>query len=425
MSKHSFEDIVPVKRQKKEQRGISKNLIEFSVKKRQENNTTMIGHTSSKSRFGIWFIAFISIGFCLFAFSFLFGKAEIRVNPKIKDVVLDENITANKTLDNDRLSFNVVVIAGEESKTILATEQKEIQQKATGTVIIFNTYSTSPQPLNIDSRLEGSNGKIYKTSTKVIIPGENKNGVPGQAEVKIYAAEAGDEYNSDPLDFKILGFKGTSKYTKFYGRSKTGTKIASGFVGKAPVIKEADKVTTINNLKNSLQEKLFKKAQADSNGLILFKKAVVFNADETNLISTYNTDNSMTLTLKGTLSGILLDERKLTKKIATNVLEKYDNSDVFIPNIQELNFTLTNKDSVSLADAKNVNFNLSGSAQIVWRLDVAKFTVDFLSKAKGDFNKILANYPNIDSANLILTPMWRFSFPDKSKDIKIIVNYPQ
>src|SRR6185436_19331087 len=105
----------------------------------------------------------------------------------------------------------------------------------------YNNYSTASQNLDIDTRLEGSNGKIYKTKTKIVIPGM-KDGKTGSVEVKVYASVAGPEYNSAPLDFKIFGFKGTPKYSKFYGRSKGA--LSGGAKGKAPALsaEEEDKL---------------------------------------------------------------------------------------------------------------------------------------------------------------------------------------
>jgi len=415
MSKYLLEDMV------KKTKHISKEAKAKEIRKIGEIKTN---YAKSRSRYMLWLVAFISVAFCLFALSFLFSKAEVRIDPKTRDIVLNENLSANKDSGTNGLSFDLMVISGEENKNIQANGEKDVSEKATGTIVIYNAFSSSSQILNTDTRLEGSNGKIYKTQTKTIVPGMNKNGIPGSIEVKIYGAEAGQEYNSVPLDFKIFGFKGNPKYSKFYGRSK-GT-ITGGFIGKAPAISDAEKTTAALDLKTTLQTKLFKKATDQiPSGFVLFKDAIFINTDDSNISSTYNKDNSVTLTLNGTLHGFLFNEQKLTKKITEDNIEKYDESDVYIPNIRNLIFTLTNKDNISLGDVKNINFNLSGADKIVWKTDVNKFTADLLGKSKNDFNQILSQYPNINSATLTLNPIWEMSIPDQAKDIKVIVNYPK
>jgi hypothetical protein len=78
-----------------------------------------------------------------------------------------------------------------------------------------------------------------------------------------------------------------------------------------------------------------------------------------------------------------------------------------------------------LGDVKIINFNLSGTDKIVWKTDINKFTADLLGKSKNDFNQILSQYPNINSATLTLNPIWEMSIPDQAKDVKVIVNYPK
>src|SRR3989344_5272000 len=413
MSKHLLEDMVRVKHIRKE----------TEAKEMRGTGEIKTNRAKNRPRYMLWSVAFISVVFFVFALSFLFSSAEVAVNPKTKDIVLNENLFASKDSKIDGLSFDLVVISGEENAAVKASGEKDIFQKATGTVVIYNTFSFSPQALSIDTRLEGSNGKIYKTQTKTVVPGEPKTGTPGSVEVKIYGAEAGQEYNSGPLDFKIFGFKGTPKYDKFYARSKG--EITGGFKGKTPAITDIDRTTAVGNLNDILQKKLLQKATSQiPDGFILFKDAIFLNTDDLSVSSVYD-NNSATLTLKGTLYGILFNEQKLTKKITEDKIEKYDESEVYVPNIKNLAFSLFTKDNVSFENVKNINFNLSGPAKIVWKLDVDKFVTSLLGKPKKDFNQILSQYPDIDSAILTLSPVWKMSVPDKAKNIKVIINYPE
>jgi hypothetical protein len=299
-----------------------------------------------------------------------------------------------------------------------------VQEVATGTMVIYNAFSSAPQTLNINTKLEGSNGKIYKTDTKTVVPGMGKDGTPGQVEVNIDGNAPGADYNSDPLDFKIVNFKGTPKYAKIYGRSKGS--ITGGFIGQAPDVSLADKLVAESNLKNALQAELLQKATDQiPAGFILYKDAIFLDTGDSDLSTVYNQDNSMTLTQSGTLYGILLNEQGLTKKIAENNIDKYDGSDIYIPNIKNLVFSLSNQGAISFADMQSINFNLSGPAQIVWKVDVNKFTSDLLGKPKNDFTQILSQYLNISSATLTVSPIWKMSVPDKVKDVTVTVNYPQ
>src|SRR3989344_2917374 len=81
---------------------------------------------NSDRRYGLWVVAGISILFFLFALSFFFAHASVLVTPKSVEVTFNENLSANKDSSiSDGLSFDLVVISGEETKTIPATEAKD------------------------------------------------------------------------------------------------------------------------------------------------------------------------------------------------------------------------------------------------------------------------------------------------------------
>lgn len=420
MPKNLLQDMVRVKAPIKE-----REIIPNREKNKIPKEIKPSGRSNKGSKYRIYFVALISVVFLLFALSFLFSGAKVTIVPKVKEIpISNENLSATNDPSTQDLSFNLVTISGEENKIIQGGEVKDIATAATGTVLIYNSYSSSPQALNVDTRLEGSNGKIYKTDKKITVPGETADGKPGSIEVGIYGVEAGIEYNSAPLDFKIFGFKGTPKYSKFYGRSQG--EIAGGFKGKSPVVSPLDKTTAVSELKATLETKLLKKVTDQiPSGFILFKDAVFTNILDKDVSFTPDKDNTISVNVQGTLYGFLFDETKLTKKIAQDIIEGYDGSEVYMPNIRDLTFTLADKENISFADVTNINFTLSGTPKVIWKVDETKFINDLLGKKKSDFNQILTQYTNIDTAVLVIRPFWKTSFPDKSSSIQVIVNYPK
>lgn len=396
-------------------------------KKNSENYTNSSNNGNEKnsgSKYGLWLVALIAMIFLFFAVSFLFSGAKITINPKTVDLTLDDSFAASKDSANaDSLPFDLVVISGEETKEVQGGEEKDVNDSSKGIAIVYNTFSATSQKLTANTRLEGSNGKIYKTKTVATIPGMKTDGTPGSVEVEIYGAETGEAYNSGPIDFTVLGFKGTAKYSKIYARSKGD--LIGGLKGKIRQISEIDKTNTIGELKETLQKKLLQKASDQiPDGYILFKDAVIVQTDDGKVGSAL--ENGMVpIVLKGTFYGFLFDEKKLTKRIIQSKLEKYQNDDVFIPNIKDFIFTLNNKENISFGDVSEINFNLAGTSKIVWKIDSEKLIGDVLGKNKKEFNQTLIQYPGIDSAELVIKPVWRKTFPDKLKDIEVLVNYPK
>lgn len=427
MVKNLFQDMVKVNSSRREQpTRITQNQVakeKFSEEKEKppiENNYDYSAdqQDNSKPRYRLWFVAFIAVIILFFALSFLFSKAHITIDPKSLEISVSENLSAVKNGDDTILSFDLVSISGEETKIIQGGEEREVKEPAKGTVVIYNTFSTASQSLDINTRLEGSNGKMYKTDVKIVVPGM-KGTTPGSVEVGIYAAEPGIEYNSEPLDFKIFGFKGGPKYNKFYARSKGD--ITGGLTGKFHTISEEEKVKATAELKTALQAKLLKKATDQiPDGFVLFKDAVFLKIDD-EVTSTTSNQSQVPVTLRGTFYGFLFDEQKLTEELVKKVVPNYDGSPVHISNIKDLNFSLANKETISFKDATSIYFKISGNSNIVWDVDVVKLAKDVQGKKKNDFSEILLNYPNIDSADLTILPVWKNSFPEQLKDIKISI----
>ena len=429
MSKPLLQDMVRVKKsptdiKNNKKQSVARNTESSSVRNdRIEKVYNQAKRSGRGPKYRIYFVALISIIFLLFALSFLFSGAEITLVPKVEDISLNDNLSAAKNSNVSSPSFDLVVISGEENKLIKGGEIKNVAIAATGTVVVYNSYSFSSQNLDIDTRLEGSNGKIYKTIKKIIVPGM-KDSTPGSVEVGIYATDTGGDYNSTPLDFKIFGFKGTPKYSKFYARSKG--EITGGFEGKSSVVSSLEKTAVISELKTTLKTELSGKIiNQIPSGFILFKDASFLSIDEKDASFTPDKDDMISVNLKGTLYGFLLDEKKLTTQIAKDAIDDYDGSEVYIPNIKDLTFLLSNKDNISFANVNSIDFALSGNPKIVWKIDEKKLISDILGKKKSDFNKILSQYKSIDTAQLSIRPFWKTSFPEESKSVEIIVNYPK
>ena len=415
MPKNSFQDIVKPHTTKN-------TLPELKTKKLEVLEQIMKEKSPEKgSRHYLWFVAIIAIIFMVFAISVLFASATVTVIPKSKDFNLNSaSFTAVKDAPGTDLSYDLIVLGGSESKTLVASGMEDSVVKATGTVIIYNK-TTSAQTLSVNTKLEGSNNKIYKINNKVIIP-PIAGTVPGSVEVAVTADIGGPEYNSDPLDFKVVGFKGTKKYTTIYGRSKDA--LAGGFSGKVPTLAPADTTLALSELQKTLQDNLFQKATVQlPKGFILYKDAVFYDIP-TQLPPAVMDGTNATFTLTGTLYGFIFNEKNLTRALVTELVPD-DTGDIYSTNVGTFTFTLITKDAATFADATKINFTLTGNPKMVWRVDAQALTKDLLAIDKKTFKEVLVKYPTITSADLVLRPAWKSSFPDQSKNITVTVVYPK
>lgn len=427
---HSFDsrgsEIHKIKNHSSEKEKIKKEedrLKEIDFLYARRNQGFINDPNKKNSNFSMWIVAFFAVLFLFFAISFVFSSVKININPKTNNYSLNKNISAFKNASNENLSFELMSLSDTASISLEGKEEKEVLIEARGEVVIYNNFSNSSQPLLIDTRLEATNGKIYKTTERVVVPGM-KDGKPGSVKVGIYASEPGEEYNSGPLDFKVFGFKGTPKYEKFYARSVGD--VTGGMKGRVLQVSEEEKLQSVQKLKTDLEQSLFKKATDNiPSGFVLFKDSVFIDIGK----EEYKLEgNKMIVSLTGSVFGVVFNEKRLTDSILDTT--EFSEKDVFISNLRDLRFSFN--PAIDWSIIKNdlntlskVDFTINGEAKIIYLLDEKAFISDLKGKKKKDFNNILLNYSSINSANVSFKPAWKNKFPDKTKDIKLIINYPQ
>lgn len=146
----------------------------------------------------------ILIGFS--AYIFIKPKVEIEIRP-VKEKI---------ELQTETNSIPTEVFGTEKnlSGEFTATGLRQKAEKAHGAIRIYNNYSSSPQTLIASTRFISSDGKLFRTPTKVTVPG-----TPNTIDIEVVADQPGEEYNIGPSTFSIPGFAGTPKYTSFYAKS--------------------------------------------------------------------------------------------------------------------------------------------------------------------------------------------------------------
>ncbi len=350
------------------------------------------------------------------AILFLNKMASIDVEVTLHQEFSEVSAIFNASVDpgKNELPLEVMRLTHEESGSAEPTGVKEIARKAEGKIMVYNAYSSEPQPLVKNTRFETSDGKIYRIEKSITIPGtkvvEGKIAA-GEIEAAVYADKPGEEYNIGLTDFTIPGLKGSAKYEKIYGRSKT--EIKGGFVGQAPVLNESD----ISGLKNSLREKikdylLKSAANPKPEEFMLYNDAKKITFEENkNTPKPGDQSDLLEMEEKGTFYGFLLKKSDISAALA----EKYMNSEiaplVTLANPEELELELKNYTENS------ASFLLKGKAVFIWKIDANKIKSE-LAAGKDDPNSVFGRFsPAIDKARITYKPSW---WPFIPKDISRI-----
>ncbi len=380
---------------------------------------------SNKNYFGLWFFVILSLAFLFFTASSFFTKAIVTIDPKVENISLNDTFKATKDLNtNEGFSYQLMILDDVLTNKVPSKGEVDFEEKAKGRIVLYNAFSQSPQTLDINTRLEGiGTNKIYRTDSKVTIPGMSSEGIPGSVEVGIVASEAGESYNSEPLDFDVYGFRNTSKYKKIYGRSITN--IEGGFKGKRNVVEEEEKEKVLNETKVALENILLKKAlEQIPKGHILFKNGSFFEFEDTIQSLPNQEKNEATLKVKATLHAFLFKEDNFKYNLLKNKSKNQDIDNVYILNPRDLNFSLEN-DKSNISELREINFKLSGNTYVVSLIDEKSLNERLLGQKKSNFNNVMNRYSNIQKADLVLKPFWVNSIPEAKNKLKIIINYPK
>lgn len=385
---------------------------EDEIKKIYENNIPKADISRKFRKFFLSFGAF-SIVAILFIGAYLFlPKASLKIYAKSKTDVLDSEIRGNKSInqpdfENEKIPVREIAAENEISQKFNSSGSKSVSnQKAKGTITIYNEYSSSPQQLVATTRFLSADGKLFRIPSGITIPGTVKEGnetKPGIIEAEVVADEPGEEYNIGPSTFSIPGFKdsGNEKYTKFYAKSTKS--MAGGGKGndEIKIITQGDIDNAKNKLVDDLNEKLKRdlKEKAGSEMIVLDEALSLEDAQYTTSNSVGEASDSFSLTLKSKAKALIFKEADLKNLINEKIIRKgeiknLDNKDI------NLEFGKTDADFGSGELAIRVHSVL----KIGSKIDLDNLKKGILGKDEEELKAYLSSYEDIEKIELNYWP---------------------
>lgn len=350
----------------------------------------------------------------LLAAAYLFlPKADIKIFVKSKNQTADAQIKGDVSVtavgsDAQTIPAKILSVDGENTISYATSGNKSsANQKARGTITIFNEYSGSPQPLVATTRFESSDGKIFRLIKAVIVPGISNAGgetKPGAIEAEVIADEAGEAYNIEPTTFTIPGFKdsGSEKYAKFYAKSFKAMAGGGSGGSMAKSVSAADiasaKNQALDGLKQQINEKLKESAGA---GEIILDDAVDFG--EVIYAVSGSVDeiaDNFTVTAKTTAKAFAFSEDDL-RNSAKQIFTK---NGVAAPQIDEksLSFQFGKSDTDFAKGLIVIRANLSLKTNP--QIDLENLKKGILGKSEDDFKAYLKSYPDLEKVEINYWP---------------------
>src|SRR3989338_6169991 len=235
----------------------------YQSEKEEKARSFRNGFKKNTSRVILWSISVISIIALMVTLGNIFSVATLTVTPQSQKVTINLDLVAKPKTVTGELSYNSLALVRDKEEIVPADGEKPVESRSSGRIVIYNSYSTSPQRLVKNTRFETPEGLIYKIADSVTVPGRknlDEQNIPGSVEALVYGETAGEEYNIGLTDFTIPGFKSnTERFNSFYGRSKTP--MTGGKIGTEKVVSNEKIIQAKARLESSLTQELLAEAK--------------------------------------------------------------------------------------------------------------------------------------------------------------------
>lgn len=382
-----------------------------------------------------WFLIFglvsslVVVGILTYLF---LPKATLRIVSNIKTESIDSTITGSTSVSEIDIEKEIIPakeVSAEStvSESFNSSGNKSVSnQKARGKIIIYNEYSTSPQPLVATTRFLSSNEKLFRLVDGVTIPGMEISGgeiKPGMVEAQVIADEGGESFNISPDKFSIPGFQGSGseKYSKFYAKSEEAMTGGGNGDQTANYITDSDidlaKTKVLTDLRDDIKNKL---EEAAGEEVVILDDAI----EETEPVyklsnSSGDVVDSFDIVIETKVKAIVVAKKDLNSMISTMIAKAKNGK------------TNINNDSIVLDFGKaNVDFEngtldikFHAVGEITPNLSLEEIKKEILGKNNDELASYLSTFSDIKEANVEYWPSFiNGQIPSLKSRVEIILD---
>jgi hypothetical protein len=368
-------------------------------------------------------LIFILVGFIIINA----GSAKVIIKPKDQLVDFELKVSASDKFSGVDLEFNEIpgqLFSATDTleKQFNSSGERDVAQKARGTITVYNEYSTTPQIFVAATRFEPEGQDlIFKTLKQITIPGTtvvDGEIVPGTVDVEIIADKPGDKYNIPSGRFVVPAFRergDANRFNKYYGITHDAT--LGGIIGRAKVVTEDDYADAKEELEEELIGNISNLLEDQASGL---KFIGLSNAKITNFESSAKIDDvvdSFTNTLSAEIEtiGFGLDD---LHTLISHYIESTNNL-VSFPEELDIDFK-----NIKLNNSENVlTFTVKVSGTAYNKIDSDKIINNLVGKNEVEVRNYITSVEEVSSANIFLSPFWIKKIPSRLDKIKLELTY--
>lgn len=355
-----------------------------------------------------------------------FRPTKVTVLPRSHSVLLDETARFIAYPAGEAaagiLSYTVEVSTFEDSEIMPAQGIERVEDRASGTITVYNEYSSAPVKLLKNTRFETPQGLIFKVPAEVVVPGK-KGAVAGQISVTVIADKAGEQYNVAPVEkFTLPGLRSTpSMYAKVYARSTSA--MTGGFAGERPAASPAALEAAQTKIRNSLEGKA-RAAATENTDETTFAFFGLARITFENLPPTTEKDNKVRIRTRARMELPLFPADRFAYVIGESVSAEAESGAIVLVPGQGFSAQPVGTLGDNFATSP-LNFTLRGTARLVWKIDAGELAKALAGRDEAAFQTIVEDFPGIEEAHARIEPFWKNTFPTDPSDIKVKVGEPR
>lgn len=370
-----------------------------------------------------WLILFlVFLGLASWAGAKVLPRASVIIVAQTQDWTYNDSIITDKSavVDVAKMRMPNQVFSQRKNGQLKfpATGRRQVERKAAGTMTIYNSYSSDPQPLVEQTRFMAPDGKIFRLTKNITVPGakivEGKI-VPSSIDAEVMADEPGPAYNISPVKlFTIPGFSGSPKYQSFYGESKNP--MAGGFIGEVAYPTDDDIKKAKDSARISIEEDL--KATLISQIPKEFKileDASQFKMLTQEIDEVTDPEGKFGVFTEAQMTIISFKEEDLKNLLGLRA--KRENGDDFDVRSSTLEYGLARADF----ESGILTFPAKFQSVLARRIDKDMLKENILGKSEADLKLAVFSLPGLKSATISLWPFYVNTVPTDPDKVKIIV----
>jgi len=365
----------------------------------------------------------------VFSYShFALARAKIEIWPKTERLTFETELTVDEKTKG--LDFLAKTVPGKISERVVeeiiqkfpSSDKVLTEKRAEGIIRVYNAYSTSPQILVARTRFVSADGKLFRTPTKITIPGghyEKGKLVPGFLDIKIMADQPGEEYNIGPTTFSIPGFAGTPRFVAFYGKSFKP--MAGGEVREVVLVSQED----LDRAKASLNEKAteicFTALKNETTPKFDFlKEAIETKILESSADVEVGTEiGEFNFQAKARCRALVFKIEDIRNFAIELIADKIVENKIVVPESLKINYFLERAD---LEKGKMV-LSLALTADAYSAIDRISLQKGLIGKSLTEARALLENLPQVNRAYVRLWPFWLKGLPEDLDKINIELRF--